>query len=328
MIAAAALRPSAMAQTTSDWPRRMSPAAKIPGTELAVVPFRGDVAARIELDAELLNHSAFDRSGETQGQENKIGFNHDFGARNRLEFGRRTNSNPVKFFYVAIVVAHKFGGVEGPIAEAALLVGAFGAQLKGPERPGRARMALLGRHRHDLKLADGRSLLAVASAQTVGAGVAAADDHNALAGGENLAGDFIAGDPLVLLRQELHREVDALEFAARDFQIAGSFGATGEQNRVKFLAKVVHRHVVADVRVGLKLNAFDSHLFEAAIKDELLHLEIWNAVAQKPADPIGFLENGNPMAGAVQLLRGGETRRTRTDDGDALCRCGLRAAPA
>ena len=32
--AAAALRPSAMAQTTSDWPRRMSPAAKTPRTEV------------------------------------------------------------------------------------------------------------------------------------------------------------------------------------------------------------------------------------------------------------------------------------------------------
>ncbi len=29
----AALRPSVMAQTTSDWPRRMSPAAKTPGIE-------------------------------------------------------------------------------------------------------------------------------------------------------------------------------------------------------------------------------------------------------------------------------------------------------
>jgi len=32
-IASAALRPSAMAHTTSDWPRRMSPAAKTPGTD-------------------------------------------------------------------------------------------------------------------------------------------------------------------------------------------------------------------------------------------------------------------------------------------------------
>ena len=33
-IEAAALRPSAMAQTTRDWPRRMSPAAKMPSTEV------------------------------------------------------------------------------------------------------------------------------------------------------------------------------------------------------------------------------------------------------------------------------------------------------
>jgi hypothetical protein len=32
--ASAAFRPSAMAQTTSDWPRRASPAAKTPGIEV------------------------------------------------------------------------------------------------------------------------------------------------------------------------------------------------------------------------------------------------------------------------------------------------------
>ena len=95
--------------------------------------------------------------------------------------------------------------------------------------------------------------LAMAGAQAIGAGVAAADDHHALARGQNLTGNLVAGDALVLLRQKLHGEVNAFELAAGDFQVAGSFGAAGQQNRVEFLAQIFDGHVVAHVRVGLEI---------------------------------------------------------------------------
>ena len=46
--------------------------------------------------------------------------------------------------------------------------------------------ALLRRHRHDFELQHGLGLLPVAGAQAIRAGIAAADDHDALAGRQNL----------------------------------------------------------------------------------------------------------------------------------------------
>ena len=56
--ACAAWRPSRIAQTTSDWPRDMSPAAKTPGTLVILALVGPDVAAVVELHAELLRAAA------------------------------------------------------------------------------------------------------------------------------------------------------------------------------------------------------------------------------------------------------------------------------
>ena len=57
---------------------------------------------------------------------------------------------------------------------------------------------------------------------------------------------------------------------------------------------------------------------EPAIEEPLFQLELGDAVAQQPADAIGALENGDRVAGAVQLLGGREAGRPGADDGDAL----------
>ena len=57
------------------------------------------------------------------------------------------------------------------------------------------------------------SALAMRGAEAVGAGVAAADDHHAFAGGADRLGlgHVLAVVSAVLLCQELHREVNAAE---------------------------------------------------------------------------------------------------------------------
>ena len=50
----------------------------------------------------------------------------------------------------------------------------------------------------------------------------------------------------------------------------------------------------------------------------LLHLEIGDAVAQQAADAVGLFEDGDGVAGARELLRGGEAGGSGTDDGDAF----------
>ena len=52
--------------------------------------------------------------------------------------------------------------------------------------------------------------------------------------------DLVAGVDLVLLRQELHREVDAVEIAARHRQVARALGAAGEHDGVE-LARAARR---------------------------------------------------------------------------------------
>ena len=71
----AALRPSAMAQTTSDWPRRMSPAANTPGTRRHVIRVGGHVAARVQLHAELFDHAVLHGPEEAHGQQHQVGVN-------------------------------------------------------------------------------------------------------------------------------------------------------------------------------------------------------------------------------------------------------------
>ena len=53
-MARAALRPSAIAQTMSDWPRCMSPAVKTPGTLVIQLRVARDVAAVGQRHAEVV----------------------------------------------------------------------------------------------------------------------------------------------------------------------------------------------------------------------------------------------------------------------------------
>ena len=63
-----------------------------------------------------------------------------------------------------------------------------------------------------------------------------------------LASGF-AGDAAVLLRQEIHREMQAVEIAARRLreEVERPLGAAGEQHGVVAVLDLVGRHVLADV---------------------------------------------------------------------------------
>ena len=133
-----------------------------------------------------------------------------------------------------------------------------------------------------------------------------------------IASSRVAFVAAILLGQKLHGEVDALEFAAGDGEIAGLLGAAAKQDGVEAFSERLDGDIDADVRVGLEDDAFGPHLLDAAVDDVLFKLEVGNAVAEKAADAVGFLEDGDGVAGAAKLLRGGETGGTAADDGDAL----------
>ena len=188
--------------------------------------------------------------------------------------------------------------------------------------------ARIRRLRQQFELRDRERLLAVAGAQAIGAGVAAADDHDALAGGQDLIRHLVAFAAAVLLRQELHREVDAVQLAAGDVQVARLLGAAGQQDGVELLAQILHRDVAAHVGTGLETHSLGAHLLDAAVDEVLLHLEIRDAVAQQAADAVVLLEDRDVVAGARQLLRGGQARGTGADHRDALAGADLRPARA
>ena len=196
------------------------------------------------VEAELLDHAVADGAEEAHGEEDEIDVEGELGAGLRFKLGRRADADGVDLLDVAVLVAGEFDGVDGPVADAAFFVRAFSAELQGPERPGRGGGTALGRLGHDFELVDAFCALAMAGAEAVGAGVAAADDEDALAGGEDGACGLHVGEEhffrvafvaAILLGQELHGEVDAVELAAGDGEVAGLLGAAAEEDGVETL---------------------------------------------------------------------------------------------
>ena len=142
---------------------------------------------------------------------------------------------------------------------------------------------------------------------------------------------MVAGDALILQRQELHREVHAVELAARNGQVARLLGAAREHHRVELGEQPVGSHGLArpvghalagplgsDVDAEAEHDALGLHLLDAPVDQRLLHLEIGDAVAQQSADAVVLLEHRDVVAGARELLRAGEPRRAGADHGDLL----------
>ena len=74
----------------------------------------------------------------------------------------------------------------------------------------------------------------------------------------------------------------------------------------------------ADVGRRAEDDPLGLQLLEPAVQEPLLHLELGDAVAQQPADPVRLLEDGDPVSRAVQLLGRGEARRAGSHDGHLL----------
>ena len=143
-----------------------------------------------------------------------------------------------------------------------------------------------------------------------------------------LAVDPVARAEPVLLRQKIHGEVDAVQLAAGNVQIARMLGAAGQQNGVELRAKVFHRDVAADVRVGPEHDAFRYHLLQAAVQELLFQLEIGNAVAQQAAGAVRLFEDGDRSGrrGPAVARRPGPPDRSRPRR--RACRCAAAAARA
>ena len=183
-MARAAWRPSRIAQTTSDWPRRMSPAAKTLSSAGAIVVDVGrDIAARVELDAEARRACPRAPGGRSPWRAARdrpsartrvpgIGcilastrtqcsfFTTPFSPENFCVTTEKSRSAPSWWLDEVRSFSGQFGQVSS--------LSSFSGGL-----------------RHDFELRHRQRALADRGADAVGAGVAAADDHDMLAAGED-----------------------------------------------------------------------------------------------------------------------------------------------
>src|SRR5574343_245285 len=302
------------------------------------------ILARILLDTEGVKQ-ATDRIGEAHRQEGGIAWQFEFRTGDFSHLAALpVQTDSLQCLDAALAVIDEALGGDGEFADGfPFLVRRRGAHLQRPVRPDQ-RLVFLGRRSwHQFELGHRGSTMAVAGADAVGTGIAAADDDDVLALDVDRVLDALL-DFLVLRNQEFQRGVDALELTPRHRQIARHFGAGSEDHGVEILLQLLGRNgfgrivvdagrnaLVADDDLGLEDHAFGFHLGNATVDHRLVQLEVGNAETKQAADPAGLLEHGDVMADARQLLGGSHAGRAGTDDGDLLAGldCGrLRHDPA
>ena len=100
----------------------------------------------------------------------------------------------------------------------------------------------------------------------------------------------VAGATPVLLGQEIHREMDAVEAASLHIEVTRPFRAARQHQRIAVAQQRIHPQRDTDLDAGAECDTFRRHLLDAAIDQMLLHLEIGNAVAQQATDAIVLLK--------------------------------------
>src|ERR1700693_499953 len=93
--------------------------------------------------------------------------------------------------------------------------------------------------------------------KAVGAVLATADDDHLspLRGDYGLRVDALAGDPPVLLHQVVHCEMNPLQLASGDVDVARSIGTDPEHHSIETLTQLLGGHIDADVVSGLEDDA-------------------------------------------------------------------------
>ncbi len=156
----------------------------------------------------------------------------------------------------------------------------------------------------------------MARSQAVRARVAAAENYHALPRRDRPRFHPIARNTPVLLRQKIHREMDAVEFAAGNPQIPRLLRARREQDCIELAPQLIRRDRAPDMCIRLEHHALRAHLIQPPVDQRFLHFEIRDPVAQQSPDPIAFLEHRYRVSRPGKLLRRRQTRWTRSDHRD------------
>ena len=120
------------------------------------------------------------------------------------------------------------------------------------------------------------------------------------------------------VRQEVKGEVNAVEFTARNLHVARHARADGHHDGVVTVTQIIPRDVLADFHIGAEAGALGLHLLDAAVEQALFELEVRDAVTHQTTNGIVLLVDDDSVAGAGELLCGGEASRAGADDGNRL----------
>src|SRR5262245_10061605 len=110
-----------------------------------------------------------------------------------------------------------------------------------------------------------RAALTIGGSEAVRTGIAAAEDDDTPALGSDLIRYLVASHHLVLLGQEVHGEVNALELAAGNGEITRPGGTTGQGDGIELLAQAVGGIIDADVGARAEGDTLGRHLLHAPI---------------------------------------------------------------
>ena len=114
--------------------------------------------------------------------------------------------------------------------------------------------------------------------------------------------------------------MDSLELAARNRQVARPRRPGAKHDGVELLEKLCARRIPADLLARQELNPFVGQQLHAALDDRFFELHIGDAVHQQAADAVGPLEDGDLVAGAIELGGRRQSRGPGADHGDRLSR--------
>ncbi len=213
---------------------------------------------------------------------------------------------------------------------AALIEGVGGERALRRKRPRRVGVTAVRRYLGvDVEQRCRQRALAVGVGDAVHAGVAAADDDDVLALGDDLLAGLgvardvaaVASDEAVALVEVVHREVDAVELAAGRLEVALDPRADRDDHGVVGGGELSSVDVAADLGVVFELDALLLEQRHAPVDHPLLELCVRDAEAHQAAGRLVALVDGDLVADLVELLGGGETGRAGADHGDRCCRC-------
>lgn len=253
---------------------------------------------------------------EAHGEQDEIGFEGKGGIGQGFSMG--IDADDVEIFDMT-VMAVEMCCHNAEIAFCAFGLTGRGTHFKRPIGPDEGFIFVFGGLRHQFELDDIRGALPKRGADTIAPGIAAADDDNmALFCADRLCSNGFAAIAVILLGEEIHGEMDAVEIASGDWQIAGLFASAAQQDRVEIVSQGSSGEGCPDMMIAMKVDAFADHLLDAPFDVIFFEFKVGDPVAEQATGVVVFFVDVDVMADAGELLGGGETGGAGTDDGDTL----------